>query len=214
MSTLNNSDIMVSNRTRDMKNKFKKNKGVKHTKAIKFEVQEHWKRAFNIRYQKQSRKDNFVGEDDEEEYPVVATKTKTEDDDYERVVVFTQNPWGGRQEKIEVYKYDADRCIPGHEWTYGALTKDTLMLGTNGSSNIMTAVIDIENVLRHHQISFHFENNGAFWECQSDDHLFFLRLWLVDDDMLVLEPIVGIGEPDTFMDYYYNTLFVPYWNIL
>lgn len=210
MSTLNNCDL-PSGSHRVAINKFKKDKGVKHIKDKKFKDQEFWKRARNIRFQKQSREDNFAGETDmfpEEDYP---TTTKA----VPACVVFTENPWGGRQEKIEVYMYDANRRIPDNDrgHTYGALTEDTLTIGTNGSSNILTAVVGIENVLRSNGIAFHFENNGAFWECQSDNHFFFLRLWLVENDVLVLEPIVGIGEPDAFRDYYYNTLFVPFWFI-
>ena len=216
MSTLNNTDILVPRRTRFEKNKFKKNKGVKYNKDKKFGEQEFWKRARNIRFQKQSREDNFAGETFPEEDMLVESSVKVcETKDAPACSIFTWNHLG-EEEKIEVYKYDANRRIPGHEndeigWTYGSLTEDTMTICTNGINNIITTIVNVEKTLRAHDVTFHFEKNGAFWECHTYDNLFFLRLWLVDDDVLVLEPIVGMGEPATFYEFYYFKLFNSWW---
>lgn len=216
MSTINNRDIPLGSR-RSTINKFKKNKGVKHVKANKFEEQEFWKRARNIRFQKQSREDNFAGEEEAEAAVLLApkAKAKAKAKDAPACTIFTWN-YLGEEEKIEVYQYDADRSIPGHEndetgWTYGSLTQDTMPISTSGRSNIITTIINVEKTLRAHDVTFHFEKNGAFWECHNYDNLFFLRLWLVDDDILVLEPIVGMGEPATFYEFYHFKLFNYWW---
>ena len=187
MSTLNNSDIMVSNRTRDMKNKFKKNKGVKHTKAIKFEVQEHWKRAFNIRYQKQSRKDNFVGVTFPDEDNIVpATVPEIVPVPVQHLVPsvsFTTLDWvherGGwtKSPVVEVTQFDADEHDSDEEF---------ILLGDITDDNIARAIKQIEFGLRSLGLTFKFWPSLAMWDCAHEDFVFSVRLWWSTEDKLMV----------------------------
>ena len=207
MSILNNSDIDINHFShREGINYYKKDKGVKRSKGNNYAEQAFWKRARNVRRQKQSRDDNFVGETfPEDDYTVYM---EPETDSMAPVEVFDETC----SARINVYHHDTTRIIPGTEHsglnlTYSEINDDALKIGSGDSMNIMSAKRAVDNVLQFNNVAFQFDNDGAIWECRTTDHYFFLRLWINLGDELVLEPIVCMGNHDEFLNYYYYDLF-------
>ena len=205
MSTLDNSDIDLNHFSRrEGINYYKEDKGVKRSKGNKYAEQEFWKRARNVRFQKQSRDDNFVGEtfpEDDYALPETESMPPVEILDVHSI-----------PSVVKVYHHDTTRIIPGTEHTglnltYSEINDDALKIGSGASMNIMSAKHAVDNVLQFNKVPFQFDSDGAIWECRTTEHHFFLRFWINLGDELVLEPIVCVGDHDTFLDYYYYDLF-------
>ena len=215
MATINYTDIPNSSH-RNSINKKKRNKGVKRGKNPSYVEEKFWKRARNIRFQKQSRVDNYYDYDYDydcdDDYD---HKTETVAEPIPPLVGFEETA-DGNQVEISVYHHDPTQIIPGTTEAfeggllYGPLNEDTLEIGFGSNINILSTKRNIEHVLRLNKVAFDFDADGAIWTCRSDDHLFFLRLWIRDKTSIVIEPIVGMGGPDTFANYYYYDLFAPF----
>jgi hypothetical protein len=207
MSILNNSDIDHFSH-REGINYYKKDKGVKRSKGNNYAEQAFWKRARNVRRQKQSRDDNFVGETFPEDDYALREDPET-DSSMPPVEIFCTD---SIPNVVKVYHHDTTRIIPGTEHTglnltYSEINDDALKIGSSNSMNIMSAKHAVDNVLQFNKVPFQFDSDGAIWECRTTEHHFFLRLWINLGDDLVLEPIVCVGDHDTFLDYYYYDLF-------
>lgn len=171
----------ISSRNRIKK---KRDKGVKYTKQAKFVEEGVKKRNFKISLHSESRRNNYEGN----------TLSEYDDDDYTSKSTSTPlQIYDGGQEAINVYNHDSRAP---------RLNIGTRVIGSNVSNNIITSKLKVEQFLCDSDAKFQFTSDGAYWECKTIDHFFILRMWIIRGNLLVLEPIIGSGDCDTFGDYF------------
>ena len=189
MSILNNCDISSGSR-RSIINKFKGNKHISIIKrGDKHADQEFWKRARNIRFQKQSRVDNFVGETFPEDDFVPAV-VQVPVQHLVPMASFTSLDWVHERDgwtktpNVEVTQFEADEHDSDEEF---------ILLGDITDDNIARAIKKIELGLRSLGLAFKFWPSLAMWDCAHEDFAFSVRLWWSTEDKLMIGTSFDVG---------------------
>ena len=209
MANINNSDISRGSRRSNIN--LHKKKELAPSKEDKYAEQEFWKRARNIRFQKQSREDNFAGDtfsEDEcvpepapapaapepaapepaapepaapEPAPAPAHEPLDEPPPLRQPLFMTGKFELGGQEEVDVMR------VP-----YYLDLRSPHIVGKFSASRIKTIVFRIDALLKNINADIdHFEPKIAEWSgrvrlsSNREELPFEIRLWHKDDDLLL-----------------------------
>ena len=210
MANINNSDLSRGSRRSDIKKK-----ELAPIKEDKYAEQEFWKRARNIRFQKQSREDNFVGEtfpEDDDCVPAAKSEPAPAAKSEPALSVPEPEPALAEPAPAPALAEPADEPPPLHlplfmtgkfelsgQEEVGVMSvpyyldlRSPHIVGKFSAARIKTIVFRIDTLLKNINAHIeHFEPKIAEWSgrvMMSSNHEelpFEIRLWRKNDDLLL-----------------------------